>query len=881
MKPSSLGILIVAWTVFSDVELDPFSSQAPRSWPRCVIVSAAGDAQRGGGDTTAASSGRDEELEAAGPADDAKLAAGENARECAGTDKEPPDCESGSVHGRSGDGSEYVDEQPGDGAGQIVEPRFDEAEDRESQAAVGGRYYEQENSDSERYDEEEPPDRRGYVEEATVSDDGNAVRPVAVGGEDAEQERLLKPIGNGNACERVIVSRIRDGGAKRAKKMGFNAVGINMPMWSCYGVSVSEVGIGFPRDWMASLSGRNVLNVVNEEALLRKAKDRIGIVLAWESGEGGEKPYMKCQEGGLYLPVIVTRVEDQDPYRVELSPAKFWSAASSRTGRFSVIPEQKAGVTEGYMEDEKSVYIIPMEALEGHVFLPHGYLKGHYSEMPNEQNHAREFEVDKLSVNDFLTPGQRVTLVCTAPGEPARIVPTVDAAPRTLQVSRRKNKRQKESRGQTPLKENASAVAATKEAEGNKLSRRLVTPQGPTEQQGSRADGKTEETDTTAAPSAELTGATRGLALMFLTEEDGLGFELPVPVLVDSVLFMVKQTQEAAPLHLLAYLTVRPCKRPIHDPLFGQSHEPVQETTVQNGMGGGEEGGGKESGGFFGFFKQQTPKQKGVEARESREEMSRRCRSERVLPVELIGTEVLQSPTLLNAMLEQIESRLKSDTQCIVSAAPAAPISDSPNRPRLRARLVCPSLEHLFIVLREKDASDREYNEFKRTKNRQIITGAVVGLFSVLLAYRGLRGFARNPAATRQLFAYALGTEHVGSNPENFFPSERQLYRFVGLRSFRRALQFRRYNEAIASAGVRAQVGLSLWTVSLLALTAFLAMRLGRGSSHFVRNRKRVYKIKGELERPIIHEEQAPALELEEANDECSTVNVTYLSFLY
>ncbi|KFH02089.1 putative transmembrane protein [Toxoplasma gondii MAS] len=877
MKPSSLRILLVAWTIISDAELNHFSSQAPLSWPRCVVVSAADDAQRDRGDTTAASSSRDEELEAAGPADEAKKTAGENARECAGTCNEPPD---GSVHVRSSDGSEYLDEQPGDGAGQIVEqPRSDEAEGSESQASVGGRYYEQEASDGKRHDEEEPPDRRGYVEKAAVSDDGDAVRPTVVEGED--QELLLKPIGKGKACERVIVSRIRDGGVKRAKKMGFNAVGINMPMWSCYGMSVSEAGSGFPRDWMASLSRRNILNVVNEEALLRKAKNRIGIELAWESGEGGEKPYMKCEEGGLYVPVIVTNVEDQEPYRVELSPTKFWSAASSRTGRLYVIPEQEASVTEGDKEDEKSVYIIPMEALEGHVFLPHGYLKGHYSEMPNELNHAREFEVNKLSVDDFLTRGQRVTLVCTAPGEPARIVPTVDAAPRTLQVSRRKDKREGEIRGQTPPKENAAADAAIQEADGNKLSRDRVTPQGLTEQE-SRTVGKTEETDIAAFRSAELTGATRGLALMFLTEEDGLGFELPLPVLVDRVLFMVKQTQEAAPLHLLAYLTVRPCKRPIHDPIFGQSYEPVQETTVKNRMGGGGEGSGKESGGFFGFFKKQTQKPKDFEAQESREDMSKRCRPKRVLPVELIGTEALQSPTLLNAMLEQIESRLKSDTQCIVAAEPATPKSDSPNRPRLRARLVCPSLEHLFILLREKDASDREYNAFKRTKNRQMIKGAVVGLFGLFLAYRGLRGLTRNPMMARELFAHVIGREHVGNQPYHFFPSERQLYRFVGLRSLGRALQFRRYNEAMGNAGVRAQVGISLWTVSLLALTALLAIRLGRGTRHFVRNRKRVSNIKGELQRrPIIHEEQAPVPELEEAEDECSTVDVTYLSFLY
>ncbi|PFH34474.1 hypothetical protein BESB_065050 [Besnoitia besnoiti] len=593
------------------------------------------------------------------------------------------------------------------------------------------------------------------------------------------------------------------------------------------------------------------------------------------------------RSGAVYLSVMVTYIEQDEPQRVSFLPIRFLSLLSSLDDTGSAPQQSASTIPE---DDERSAYILPWQALKNHIFLPPGYMgEGRWVRSEGLTPMTKLGSAYGVPSN-VLQPGQRVTLACVAPRDPVLLLPPLDDVPRILQVSKRL------SRGRGAAATRVRATAANK-GHQNHLPRyepgigfpaidRILNSRSaprygiaaastgitadPGDAQGNSDEN---ETEVNAPPQAELEDLTAKMASIFLAEEDGLGFSLPVPVLVDDIFFMFIEPNGDSSPRLIADLHVRPCVEPIHPPLL---HE-AEDVPVEPKQG---------TGGRRGFFRWLFGKGETTEIKESRSDMVRRCKLKRVTVVEIKGTEALMSPKHLKMALLQIRSRLLTDTDCVISTVPRAPPRRGAARAGIRqqvtVQLVCPSVEEISIVIREKENADKAYKLFKRRRVAQLeatVSGAILGM---LTTYAGFRGFTKDPQRTKEFFGDVIGEQHAEqSNPETFFPSENDLYHLMGVKNIPRIVAFRKKDRRIGNSGLAVNIGLSVMTLAVVATATLLGMKMARGSWHILRNRMRMSKLRKELERPLIGAHDSDAPRETGGEQECATKDVIFLQLLY
>nr|CEL66272.1 TPA: hypothetical protein BN1204_020905 [Neospora caninum Liverpool] len=833
MLPASLLTLFVVSIIGSNVESDRSRNAAPFIWPSHAVVNAADDDQHEGEDSAVAQSLRKEGWGATG-AHDSEGASEENAADDFSSASEQPGVLRGHVEGQPGDDNESVDR--------------DRSGYRKTQPSAAARYFQN---------------------EAVANRDKS--RPVVERWGDADHETLLKPIGNRKSCKRVMVSRAHGRITKGAKKMNVRTTGVLSPMWTSSGVHLSDAGDTTPREWTEPFPELD-LSRIAETAVLREAKANTRFMFSLEVGQGDTGPCTTCQEGQVYLPVVVTFVEDDEPNRIVFYPTKVWAALSSTTDSTYWIPASLASIPDD--NNQGDAYVLPKKALQNRVFLPRSYLKAGYSAMPKAQSDANQYEDAGDSINNFLWPGQRVTLVCAAPGQPVRIVPTLEAVPRSFAL---------------PLPVLVDDVFFMSEQTKAKspprilLSltvrpcKRLVTT--PLLQQ--RLEPSEEVT-------VEETPNRNGLVSLSIRQNRK---DVEVPESRDdmgrrctSSRFLIVEAIGAAMLRSLNHLKATLAQ--IEKRLTSDTRRILSEVPPGLREGGKPGHRGTRLGvqlvcpsleQFLILLSTLNSRRNNVDtARPPHADVIRTgccqvCRMQGVTG----GDRKLAS------VQDVSHYRSLGQKEAAFRTTPSSCAS------RHCERWECALIEQYGEVMelfREKDAADRNYSAFGSRRNKELAVSVSGVLAGALATYAGLRGVARMPAEAEDLIRRARNTENIDlADIEKYFPSERELANAGGHQNIPAMGQGDEFTRNMRKHAYLANAGFALAALSAVASIALITVKLGRGAWQFLRNRRRLSKIKKEFDRFASSGsgEQRFKRYLGVIDGECATTSITYLQFVY
>ncbi|PHJ22646.1 hypothetical protein CSUI_003503, partial [Cystoisospora suis] len=182
-------------------------------------------------------------------------------------------------------------------------------------------------------------------------------------------------------------------------------------------LSLSGGTSGVPSGWDRQLRRAGVPDLTGV-VRLREAKGRLSFTSSSSSGSQDKQPDTECQQGGEYISVTVSTIEEGEPKR-----AVFLSQGGGTT-KAKLASNGRASESEpGASEDEKSgEYVLAIGAVDGAAL----------GEQPSEADDRGERQTSPLVI---LSPGKSVILACLAPGQRVKVFPPLQDIPQIFEAT--------------------------------------------------------------------------------------------------------------------------------------------------------------------------------------------------------------------------------------------------------------------------------------------------------------------------------------------------------------------------------------------------------------------------------------------------------------